>query len=175
MAFRFDRKWLEFLLSKKLNMLTIHLRTVREMSKVPAHFELLPEIIALRDKIAPETLIVANGDVQAKKQGQEIYDKYNVDGVMIGRGVFNNPFALSDTDKWLEFTPIEKIGLYEKHVRLFQTTWQNNERPIVTLNKFCKIYISGFDGAKELREDLMKAADADDLLGKLEKIKLNLL
>ena len=170
----FDRKWIEFLLSKKLNMLSIHLRTVREMSKVPAHFELLEEIVAMRDEIAPDTLIVANGDIANKAQARTLHRQYKFDGAMIGRGVFNNPFALSDSGEWDEFTPLKKIELYEKHVKLFKSTWQNNQRPIVTLNKFCKIYVNGFNGAKELREGLMQAKSADDLLAKLKKLKAGL-
>lgn len=169
-----NMEWLEFLLSKKLNMLSIHLRTVKDMSKVPARFELLDEIVKLRDKIAPETLIVANGDVVDRAHALQLHKQYRIDGAMIGRGVFHDPFAFSADKKWPEFTPQQKVELYEAHVKLFQKTWQNNERPIVTLNKFCKIYINGFDGAKDLREDLMHAENAADLLNKLAKIKLNL-
>lgn len=167
----FDKDWLEFLFSKKLNMLSIHLRTVREMSKVPAHFELLEEIVAMRDSLAPDTLLVANGDITDKKHGEELHNKYKVDGIMIGRGIFNNPLVFQDYNEWENLEPFQRIELYEKHVRLFKHTWKNNERPIVTLNKFCKIYISGFDGAKEARDVLMHASDADDLLHKLEKLK----
>lgn len=166
-----DLDWLEFLLTKKLNMLTIHMRTVREMSKVPAHLELLDEIVKLRDRISPDTLIVANGDIQNKNQGQAIYERYGADGIMVGRGVFSDPFAFADSSPWADYSPLKKTELYEKHVRLFKSTWKNNERPIVTLNKFCKIYINGFDGAKELREVLMNAQDTDDLLDKLQSIK----
>lgn len=167
----FDEDWLQFLLSKKLNMLSIHLRTVREMSKVPAHFELLPRIMAMRDSIAPDTLIVVNGDIVDRNHGQEIYEKYSVDGIMIGRGVFHNPFALSASNNWEDYSVSQRIGLYEKHVKLFKSTWQNNERPIVTLNKFCKIYINGFEGAKEARDTFMHASSTDDLLNKLEELK----
>lgn len=166
----FNEKWLEFLLSKKLNMLSIHLRTVREMSKVPAHFELLKEIIAMRNSISPDTLIVANGDIQDKAAGQKLYEEYNVDGIMIGRGIFQNPYAFSQENIWDNLTPLEKINLYKKHVRLFRSTWKNNERPIVTLNKFCKIYINGYEGAKEQRENLMSAKNADNLLDKLNML-----
>lgn len=162
--------WIEFLLSKKLNMLSVHLRTAKEMSKVPAHFELLEEIIALRDRIAPETLIVANGDIENRAHGQALADRYGVDGVMIGRGIFANPFAFSEGDSWERFTPKQKIGLYKKQVKLFKSTWKNNERPVVTLNKFCKIYINGFAGAKEMREELMGSTSADDLLERLERL-----
>ncbi len=169
----FDKKWLEFLLSKKLNMLSIHLRTVKEMSKVPAHFELLEEIVSMRDEISPHTLLVANGDIENIGHGRQLADKYNIDGFMIGRGIFNNPFAFSDSSEWQNFTPVEKIQLYKKHVELFRKVWKNNERPVVTLNKFCKIYINGFDNAKELREGLMKCSSPDELLDQLDKLLID--
>jgi len=92
------KDWLGGLLRQDIAVLTIHLRTKKEMSKVPAHFELIGEIKALRDEIAPETLLVINGDVRDRAHGMEFYDKYGVDGVMIGRGIFANPFCFSSDE-----------------------------------------------------------------------------
>lgn len=167
----FDKRWIEFLLSKKLNMLSIHLRSIREMSKVPAHYEYLKEIIEMRDKISQNTLIVANGDIENITHARNIQDKYKIDGAMIGTGIFTDPFAFSAEVNWEQYMPSEKIKLYEKHVKLFRSTWQNNQRPIVTLNKFCKIYINGFEGAKESREHLMQAKSAEDLLSRLKGLE----
>jgi len=89
------KEWLAGLLQQDIEVLTIHLRTKKEMSKVPAHFELIPEIRALRDEIAPHTLLVINGDVRDRAHGLEFVEKYGVDGVMIGRGIFANPFAFA--------------------------------------------------------------------------------
>lgn len=87
------RDWLTHLLQQGVVNLTIHLRTRKEMSKVPAHYELIPEIKKLRDQIAPQTLLTINGDIEDRQQGMELVEKYGVDGIMIGRGVFHNPFA----------------------------------------------------------------------------------
>jgi tRNA-dihydrouridine synthase len=159
-----DMTWIEFLLSQKLDMLTIHGRTRKEMSKVPASWGLIGEAVQLRDKLSPATLIVGNGDVRNRAHGLELAEKYNPDGIMIGRGVFHDPFAFAEESPWEQWTPEQKIELYRKQVQLFADTWQKNERPINTLNKFCKIYINGFDGAKELREKLMAANSAEELL-----------
>jgi tRNA-dihydrouridine synthase len=121
----------------------------------------------LRDRIAPTTLIVGNGDVLKYQQGIELAKRYKLDGIMIGRGVFNDPYVFSKNSPWPTMLPEERINLYKKHVQLFAKTWSNNERPIQTLNKFCKIYISDFDGAKELREQLMKANTIAQLLSLL--------
>lgn len=167
-----DLSWPEFLLKQKLNMLTIHGRTRKEMSKVPAHWDVIGEIRELRDRLAPETLLVGNGDVRNRQHGLELADQYGLDGIMIGRGIFDDPFAFSAQSPWQDYSAEQRIALYRRHVELFAETWQHGERHIQTLNKFCKIYINGFDGAKELREQLMQARSTDELLDIIEKAEL---
>jgi tRNA-dihydrouridine synthase len=163
-----DMTWIEFVLAKKLQMLTIHGRTKAQMSKVPADWEAIGHVRELRDQLAPDTLIVGNGDVMNKQQGLDLAKKYHLDGIMIGRGIFQDPFAFAEQSSWPEITPQKRRMLYKKHVELFAETWKNRERPIQTLNKFCKIYINGFDGAKELREQLMAAHSSDELIRLLD-------
>jgi tRNA-dihydrouridine synthase len=166
-----DYTWPTLLLQQKLSMLTIHGRTRKEMSKVPAQWEEIGRIRELRDQLAPGTLIVGNGDVENREQGLQLAKQYKLDGIMIGRGVFHDPFAFSVESPWTNRTKHEKLELYTKHVKQFAETWQNGERPVHTLNKFCKIYINGFDGAKELREHLMAARSTDELINILEDAK----
>lgn len=92
------RDWLKFLLEQDIVNLTIHLRTRKEMSKVPAHYELISDIVKLRNEIAPQTLITINGDIKDRAHGEELAAQYGVDGIMIGRGIFSNPFAFAKTD-----------------------------------------------------------------------------
>lgn len=162
-----DFSWHEFLLQQKLNMLTIHGRTRKEMSKVPVHWDAIGHIRELRDKHSPTTLVVGNGDVLSHAEGLKLATEYKLDGVMIGRGVFHDPFVFAPTSPWAEYTQEQKIALYRTHVELFAQTWAHGERKIHTLNKFCKVYINGFDGAKELRERLMSATSAKELLALL--------
>jgi tRNA-dihydrouridine synthase len=161
-----DMTWFDFLLSLKLNMLTIHGRTRKEMSKVPAHWDLIGEVAAKATALAPDTLIVGNGDVESYEEGVAKAKQYGLDGIMVGRGIFHNPFLFSKDGplKWSDTSKQERVDLYKKQVEWFANTWQNGERNIKTLNKFCKVYISDFDGAKELREQLMNADSADELL-----------
>jgi tRNA-dihydrouridine synthase len=159
-----DLSWPEFLLSKNLNVLSIHGRTAKQMSKGDANWELINEVRKMRDSIAPNTLMVGNGDVKNREQGNELAEKYKLDGIMIGRGIFDDPFTFDNKSQWQNYTKEQKIELYKKQVELFLKTWTNNERKIETLNKFCKVYINGFDGAKEMREKLMSAKSADQLL-----------
>jgi tRNA-dihydrouridine synthase len=159
-----DMSWIEFLLEQDIAMLTLHGRTRKQMSKVPADWDLIGQARELRDKISPKTVIVGNGDVLSHKQGQELASKYKLDGIMIGRGIFHDPFIFDSTNPWDNYQPKARIKLYKKQVQLFADTWKNRERPVPTLNKFCKVYINGFEGAKEMREELMSSANTDELL-----------
>ncbi|HWT55871.1 MAG TPA: tRNA-dihydrouridine synthase [Candidatus Microsaccharimonas sp.] len=159
-----DMTWFEFLLGKELDMLTVHGRTRKEMSKVPAHWDVIKEVRELRDQLAPSTLIVGNGDAIDHAHGLELAEQGGLDGIMIGRGIFQDPYAFAPESPWENIPREDRITLYTKHVKLFANTWQAGERPVHTLNKFCKIYINGFDGAKELREHLMAALSTDELL-----------
>lgn len=87
------RGWLTHILQQDIVNLSIHLRTREEMSKVPAHWELIPEIKKLRNEIAPDTLLTINGDIADRETGLKLAAEYGVDGIMIGRGIFQNPFA----------------------------------------------------------------------------------
>ncbi len=92
------KEWLGTLLAQELANLTIHLRTKKEMSKVPAHYELIDDIIALRDEIAPQTLLTINGDIRNRAHGEELARQHpGLNGVMIGRGIFSDPFCFAYT------------------------------------------------------------------------------
>jgi tRNA-dihydrouridine synthase len=166
-----DLTWHEFLLEHDLDMLVVHGRTRKEMSKVPAHWDEIGRVRELRDSMQAKnaagtqpTLIVGNGDVENRAHGLQLAEQYGLDGIMIGRGIFHDPYVFAAESPWHSTSREQRIELYRRHVSLFAETWLNNERPIHTLNKFCKIYINGFDGAKELREELMAANSTDELL-----------
>lgn len=164
-----DLTWHESLLRQTLNALTIHGRTRKQMSKVPADWSLIGQIADIRTSLAPETKIIGNGDVLTKQQGIELAEQYSLDGIMVGRGVFQDPFLFANKSPWKAYNKNQRIELYTKHVKLFAETWAEGERKVHTLNKFCKIYINGFDGAKELRESLMSAESTEELLDLLQQ------
>lgn len=164
-----DFTWHEWLLHQGINMLTIHGRTRKEMSEAPVHWDAVEKIRELRDRVAPNTLIVGNGDIMSRKEGKELAERYKLDGVMIGRGVFHDPFVFAAESPWPSFTKAQKLALFAGHVKLFAATWTNQDRRIATLNRFCKVYVNGFDDAKELRERLMAAESTAELLDILAK------
>lgn len=153
--------WLTHLLKQDIANLSIHLRTKREMSKVDAHWELIPEIKKLRDEIAPQTLITINGDIPDYKTGMELAEKYGIDGVMIGRGIFHNPFAFEKEPK--EHGPKELLNLFKHHLDLFDQFSEKGTNAFKPLRRFFKIYIREFKGASSLRVQLMDTKTTDEV------------
>lgn len=148
------REWLGHLLRQDIANLTIHLRTKREMSKVPAHYELIPAIKQLRDELAPHTLLTINGDIRDRAHGEELARIHGIDGIMIGRGVFHNPFAFENTPR--PHDRDELFALLRLHLDLFDAfIAAHGDRPYEPLKRFFKIYVRDFDGASELRDRLM--------------------
>lgn len=155
------REWLRFVLEQDVVTLTIHLRTKKEMSKVPAHYELIADIKTLRDEVAPQTLLVINGDIEDREHGMELVDKYGVDGVMIGRGIFHNPYAFEKQK--LAHSRKELLGLLQTQLDLYDQYSSQTNRPFDTLKRFFKIYVRDFEGASQLRDQLMHTHTTDEV------------
>ena len=153
--------WITHLLKQDIANLSIHLRTRKEMSKVPAHWDIIPQIMALRDQIAPQTLISINGDIPDRQTGLELAEKYGVDGIMIGRGIFKNPFAFEKEPR--EHTSEELLGLLRLQLDLQDQYSEMIPRSIVGLHRFFKIYVKGFSGASDLRVKLMQTKSTDEV------------
>lgn len=153
------RDWLTHIFSQDIVNLTIHLRTKKEMSKVPAHYELISEIKKLRDEIAPHTLLTINGDIRDRQHGQELVELYGVDGVMIGRGIFSNPFAFEQ--EFLQHTRSELLNLLHLQLDLHDHYDAMTPRKYDPLKRFFKIYIRDFEGAAEMRDRLMHTTSTD--------------
>jgi tRNA-dihydrouridine synthase len=184
------RGWLAHLLQQDILNLTIHLRTKKEMSKVPAHFELIGEIKQLRDEIAPRTLLTINGDIRDRVHGLELVEQFGVDGVMIGRGIFHDPFAFTknkpgragnpslepltalatiavahDSSEKIDgsATRDELLSLLNLHLDLFDKANAEHPRKFDPLKRFFKIYVHSFPGAAELRDRLMHTTSTGEV------------
>ncbi len=162
--------WLPFLLEQGLDALTIHARTAKELSKVPARWEEVGKLVELRDRMKVNTIIVGNGDVKDAKEAQEKYEMYRVDGVMIGRGIFQNPWAFDRSPLPHRGTPQEHLEVMERHVRLFTEVWGNRKNYAI-LKTFYKIYINNFHGATDWRVRAMATNSAPEVLALLEELK----
>jgi len=156
-------EWITTLLQTPISALTIHLRTASEMSKPPAHWDQMPKIIELRNKINPKILIIGNGDVKSVVEAKDKCKEYGIDGVMIGRGIFENLYLFDESVDYLKITSQEKIKLLIKHLKLYDKAYKG-DRPFELMKKFVKCYINNFNGATEARERLMRAQDMAELI-----------
>ncbi|MBC3049045.1 tRNA-dihydrouridine synthase [Staphylococcus capitis] len=154
------KDWLKHVFEQDIANLSIHLRTRREMSKVDAHWELIEAIKTMRDEIAPHTLLTINGDIPDRQKGLELANKYGIDGVMIGRGIFHNPFAFEKEPR--EHTSEELLDLFRLHLSLYEKYSNEETQQFKALRRFFKIYIRGIKGASQLRHKLMSTETIDE-------------
>ncbi|MCE9549336.1 tRNA-dihydrouridine synthase [Candidatus Nomurabacteria bacterium] len=178
--------WIRGLLEQDIAVLTVHLRTRKEMSDVPAHWDLMKRIVEIRDAIAPDTLIFGNGDVVDLEDGMQKVKETGCDGVMLGRAIFGNPFLFSkqkrpeqsegreplgNTRGEMVVPSIsEKLEVMVEHTKLFEKELVQHKN-FAIMKKHYKAYVNGFDGAKELRMKLMEAENATEV-EKITKIFL---
>lgn len=160
-------EWISVLLKQKLALITIHARTKKEMSKVPAHWNRVLDAVKLRDKISPQTLIFGNGDVLSLEDAKNKAEEFGCDGVMIGRAVFGKPYFFSKKQR--EISEEEKLNLLLEHTKLFEKYLPHKNFNI--MKKHFKAYVNGFKGAKELREKLMSTKNSEEVKKIVENLK----
>lgn len=158
------KPWLSTLLNEHPAALTVHLRTKKEMSKVDAHYELIPEIVALKNELSPETKLIINGDLKSAADAEKIVEQ-GADGIMIGRGVFQNPFCFEREPR--EHTRDELLDLMRRHLDLYE---KYGLYPYDPLKHFYKIYINNFPGASDLRAELMQTKSIAEARAIIEKL-----
>lgn len=157
------KKWVEILLQTPITALTLHLRTAHEMSKVSAHWEEIEKAVAIRNKLNSKALIIGSGDIKTLKEARAKCKKYAIDGVMIGRGIFENVWFFNESVDIGKITPQQKIELLLKHLKLFESTF-GDSRHFEFMKKFVKCYVNNFEGALQEREKLMKTKTLEELI-----------
>ncbi len=153
-------EWLPVLLKQNLPALTVHLRTRKEMSKVPAHWELMPRVVALRDQLAPNTLIIGNGDVTDLEDARKKIEETGCDGVMLGRAIFGNPWLFAgrkhdDLTKEERLQSLATLAQYFSEIR--------PAKSFHLLKKHVKAFVQGFDNAAELRGQVMDSQSIEEM------------
>jgi len=150
--------WLPELLAEEPAAITIHARTRKEMSKVPARWEHVRRAVEIRDSLKSQTLILGNGDVvdleDAKKKAKET----GVDGIMLGRAIFGNPWLFGKSQPNIK----EKLLVMLEHTKLFQELL-GDIKNFAIMKKHYKAYVTGFDGAHELRTKLMETKNYEEV------------
>jgi len=158
--------WLPALLEEGLAAVTIHARTRKEMSKVPARWEHVSEAIAIRNSISPETLILGNGDVLDVADAHKKIAESGADGAMLGRAIFGNPFLFAHSRE-LENKPekekiFQRLTVMLEHTKLFEELL-GDIKNFAIMKKHYKAYVHGWDGAKELRIQLMESEGYEEV------------
>ncbi len=152
-------RWVTQLLEEDPTTLILHLRTRKEMSDVPAHWERMKDAVALRDSLGSKTLLVGNGDVKDIADARAKAAESGCDGVMLGRAMFGNPWLFSEH----AVTPSERINALAEHLRLFDELLGTTTHYAV-MKKHFKAYIHGWDNAKDLRVELMETNTVPEAL-----------
>jgi nifR3 family TIM-barrel protein len=150
--------WIPSILDAKPDALIVHGRTMKEMSKVPAHWDLIGQAAQMAHDAG--VLAIGNGDIMSRQQGIELAQQYGVDGLMVGRGIFHNPWLFSDTQEQ-EHSPKERLELLLQHVDLWVTQW-HEIKSFDLMRKFFKVYVSGWPGSAELRAQLMETRTPEE-------------
>ncbi len=159
-------KWITYLLEQKIDALTIHGRTAHQMSEGLADWNEIAKGVKIRDSIAPNTIMIGNGDVKSYKEAIEKSEKYGLDGIMIARGIFANPWVFQKNEN--EHSKEEYIQVLLRHLDLYEETW-GNTKDFNVMKKFFKMYINSFPRASDLRQKLMESktyAEVREILSK---------
>jgi len=162
--------WIGFLLKQDLSALSVHLRTVEELSKTFAHWELMPKIMKMRNLYAPETVIIGNGDILSLEEIDNKFKKYGCEGFMIGRGIFANPWLFNKSINVQEISVDKRFETFLRHIDLYEKTWGSTKN-FANLKKFCKVYISNFPDVSRCREEIMKTKSMRELKETVENLK----
>ena len=158
--------WVRTLLQTPIAALILHLRTVPEMSKVPAHWEEINKAVKIRDELKSNAKIIGNGDIKTLKEAQDKCSEYGIDGVMVGRGIFENVYFFNEKVDIEKVTPKQKISLLLTHLKLFEKTWGDTKN-FESMKKFVKCYVNNFKGATEKRELLMRSKNIEELINEV--------
>jgi tRNA-dihydrouridine synthase len=163
-------EWIGHLLEASPKAITIHGRTCKMMSAGPALWDEIGKAVILRNQSGSTAIILGNGEVNSYTDALKRIQLYGVDGVMVGTGVFKNPWMF--TTESTEINIHHRIRLMRRHILLYQNTW-GSKKDYNVLKRFFKIYLNGFSGAAHWRDLLMRGHNYDEaisLLIEMEKI-----
>lgn len=156
--------WLPAILAEEPAVVTIHARTAKEMSKVPARWEFVKRAVEIRNEMRSETLIFGNGDVVDMDDARKKVEETGCDGVMLGRAIFGNPWLFSEHIPSTK----EKLRILIEHTELFENLL-GGVKSFSIMKKHFKAYVNGFDGAAELRSKLMNTDNVREVKDVLSK------
>jgi tRNA-dihydrouridine synthase B len=155
--------WLPEVLAEEPAVVTVHARTRKEMSDVPAHWDRVKRAVEIRDSLKSKTLIFGNGDVKNLNEARQRVEETGADGVMLGRAIFGNPWLFTDSENVSKIPSTEeKLKVMLEHTKLFEKLL-GDIKNFAIMKKHYKAYVKDFDGAHELRAKLMETKNADEV------------
>ena len=163
--------WIPNLLETNLDLLTIHARTRKEMSLVPAKWEYVKKVLDIRNEMQKETLIFGNGDVLDIYHGKKLVAETGVDGVMLGRAIFGNPWLFNKNIKKGDLSIKEVLKVLKEHINLFEKLCSHKN--FAVMKKHFKSYLSGFDNSKELRIKMMDSKEYNEVINIIDQFLKN--
>lgn len=161
-------EWIGHLLEVSPKAITIHGRTRKMMSDGPALWDEIGKAVELRNQSGSSAVILGNGEVSSYPEAMDRVNKYGVDGVMVGTGVFKNPWMFNPVA--FEISIHQRTRLLRRHIVLYRDTWGRNKDYNV-LKRFYKIYLHGFSGAARWRDTLMRVNSFDEALKTLDDLE----
>jgi nifR3 family TIM-barrel protein len=152
--------WLPVILAEEPAAVTVHARTRKEMSKVPARWERVARAVEIRNEMQSKTLIIGNGDCADMADARERVALSGADGAMLGRAIFGKPwlFAASENSHSVE----TRLRIAVEHAKLFEELLGGTKN-FAIMKKHFKAYCEGFPGAKELRMRLMETQNSKEI------------
>ena len=144
-------KWIGNLLEVNPAAITVHGRTQKMQSDGVADWKEIRKAVQIRNAMGSATLIIGNGDVSSYADGIEKSGTYQVDGIMVGRGIFANPAFFSESEL---LNMQQKIRILKRHITRFTEEWEG-EKNYAILKRFFKIYLHSFGNATEIRSKMM--------------------
>jgi len=129
------------------------------MSDGEANWDEIAKAVELRNSLNSNIKVIGNGDILSMNEAYLRINQTGVDGVMIGRGIFKNPWLFQLPDNKID-TNIKIVTLL-RHLNLFKAVW-GNQKNVAILRRFFKIYLTGFEGASELRHQIMMTTTFED-------------
>ena len=161
-------EWIAHLLETEPAAVILHGRTQRMQSEGNACWEEIRKAVMVRNQVNPQIPLHGNGDVFSYEEGMQRIAETGADGVMIGRGIFQNPWFFNPYKS--EISKEERMEKLVQHTRLFEQTWSGTKNFNI-LKRFYKIYLNNFPGAAKMRADLMSAQDYDEVYRYFQQIK----
>ena len=152
--------WMGHLLEQDPAAVILHCRTQKDQSEVPADWNEIKKAVDVRNASGKDIPLYGNGDVWSVPDALEKCEATGADGVMVGRGIFHNPWMFNHPQP--EISVAGKLDLLWQHVELFTETW-GPEKNFNILKRFFKIYTNNFHGAARLRAELMETNNAGEV------------